>query len=156
VEGKEEVEAGRNEREPASLNAPEESRADGFRRVVDDWNERGLPAIESRWHEDVVWEEPDAFPDSGTHRGRDAVFSRIRERFEFLGVVSLEVVDVEEIGERRLYSEVIVRGRGPTSGAPAEQHEFWVYEYAEDGRLIRWREFLDRDEALAAARSLSP
>jgi ketosteroid isomerase-like protein len=119
---------------------------------VDDWNERGLGAIEARWHEDVVWDEPAGFPDSGTHRGRDAVFSRIRERFEFLGVVSVEVIEVEEIGERRLYSEVIVRGRGPSSGVPAEQHEFWIYDYSDDNRLLRWREFLDRDEALAAAR----
>jgi hypothetical protein len=71
-----------------------------------------------------------------------------------LGRVSFDIVDVEEIGDR-LYVEVIARGRGSTSGVPVEMHSFWVYDYAEDGRVIRWREFLERDEALAAARALS-
>jgi hypothetical protein len=76
----------------------------------------------------------------------------MRERFEFLGVVAIEVVDVDEIGDR-LFADVIVRGRGTASGAPAEMHSYWVYEYADDERTIRWREFLDRDAALAAARA---
>jgi ketosteroid isomerase-like protein len=119
---------------------------------VADWNERGIEAIETRWHEDVVWEEPTDFPDAGLHRGKEAVLRRIRERFSFVGVVTLEVVETEEIGDDRLYSHVIVHGRGPASGAPAEIHEYWVYYYSEDDRLIRWREFLNRDAALAAAR----
>ena len=98
-----------------------------------------------------MWEEPADFPDSATRRGRDAVFSRMRERFALLGVVRFEVVEVREVGDR-LYAEMIVRGRGSASGVPVEMHSFWVYDYAEDGRLIRWREFLDREEALAAAR----
>jgi ketosteroid isomerase-like protein len=122
-----------------------------FRAAIDRWNERGIEAIESAWHEDAVWEEPPGFPDAGIRRGREAVFARMRERFAFLGVVSIEIAEVEEIGDR-LYAELIVRGRGATSGAPAEMHSFWVYDYADDGSVIRWREFLERDEALAAAR----
>ena len=120
--------------------------------MIAEWNERGIEALRRRWHEDIVWEEAQGFPDAATRRGRDAVFARMRERFEFLGVVAIEVVDAEEIGER-LFADVIVRGRGTTSGAPAEMHSFWVYDYADDERLIRWREFLDRDAALAAARA---
>ena len=75
----------------------------------------------------------------------------MRDRFEFIGMVGLEIAEVEEIGDR-LYADVIVRGRGPSSGAPAQMHSFWVYDYADDGSVILWREFLDRDAALAAAR----
>jgi ketosteroid isomerase-like protein len=120
--------------------------------VIAEWNERGIEVLQRRWHEDIVWEEAEGFPDAGTQRGRDAVFARMRERFEFLGVVAIEVVEAEEIGER-LFAEVIVRGRGTASGAPAEMRSFWVYEYADDERLIRWREFLNRGAALAAARA---
>jgi ketosteroid isomerase-like protein len=120
--------------------------------VLDEWNERGFDAIETRWHEDVVWEEPADFPDSATRRGREAVFSRMRERFAMLGRVRFEIVAIEEIGGR-LYAEVIARGRGSASGVPVEMRSFWVYDYAEDGRLVRWREFLDRDVALAAAQA---
>jgi ketosteroid isomerase-like protein len=109
-----------------------------------------MEVAEARFHPDIVWEEPAGFPDAGTRRGREAVLSRVRERFSLLGWVKFEVVDAEEIGER-LYAEVIVRGRGSASGAPAQMHDFWVYDYAADGSVIRWREFLDRDAALAAA-----
>ncbi len=133
------------------MSAADRSRADRFRAAIAEWNEHGIQAIERRWHEDAVWEEPSGFPDADTRRGREAVFDRMRDRFAFLGVVELEIVEVEEIGDR-LYSEMIVRGRGAASGAPAEMHSFWVYDYAEDGRIIRWREFLSREEALAAVR----
>jgi ketosteroid isomerase-like protein len=137
--------------ERAREGDPQRSRAERFRQVLEDWNERGIEAIENRWHEDVVWEEPAGFPDAGVRRGREEVVRRMRERFAMVGVVTLETVEVEEIGDR-LYAEAIVRGRGSTSGVPTEMHSFWVYDYSDDGRVIRWREFLDRDEALAAAR----
>jgi ketosteroid isomerase-like protein len=127
------------------------SRADRLRRGIADWNERGFEAIEERWHEDVVWEEAAGFPDAGIRRGREEVLRRGRERFAMLGLVKFEIVEAEAIGDR-LFVEVIARGRGVASGAPTKMHEFWVYDYAPDDRLIRWREFLDRDEALAAAR----
>jgi ketosteroid isomerase-like protein len=134
------------------VSAENPSRADRFRAVIEEWNERGIPAIENRWHEDVVWEEPPGFPDAATRRGREAVFDRMRQRFELLGRVRFDVAEVEEIGER-LYASVIVHGRGAASGVPVEMHSYWVYDYAEDGRLVRWREFLDRDQAMAAARA---
>jgi hypothetical protein len=62
----------------------------------------------------------------------------MRERFAMLGRVRFEVVDTEEIGDR-LYVEVIARGRGSSGGVPVEMRSFWVYDYAEDGRVIRWR-----------------
>jgi ketosteroid isomerase-like protein len=131
------------------------SRSERFRQVIGEWNQRGIEAIEKRWHDDIVWEEPSDWPDAGTHQGREAVFKRMRERFAFLGVVAFDIVDVEEVGDR-LFVDVIVRGRGATSGAPAEMHSFWIYEYADDERVIRWREFNDRDEALAALREDEP
>jgi ketosteroid isomerase-like protein len=134
------------------VGATERSRTDRFRAAIDRWNEGGIEAVAGTWHGDAVWEEPAGFPDAGTRRGREAIFSRMRDRFQFIGLVELEIAEVEEIGDR-LYADVIVRGRGPTSGAPAEMHSFWVYDYADDGSVILWREFLARDEALAAARA---
>jgi hypothetical protein len=46
--------------------------------VIAEWNERGIEALERRWHEDIVWEEAEGFPDAGAQRGRDAVFARAR------------------------------------------------------------------------------
>ncbi len=43
-----------------------------------------------------------------------------------------------------------MRGRGSASGAPIEMRDFFLIENG-DPLTIRFREFLDRNEALAAA-----
>jgi hypothetical protein len=45
---------------------------------------------------------------------------------------------------------VVVRGRGTASGAPGELREFFLFE-AQGERTTRFLEFLDRDDAIAAA-----
>jgi ketosteroid isomerase-like protein len=125
-----------------------------MRRGFGDWNERNLDVVASRWHEDIVWEEPEAFPDGAVRRGREAVVERMAERLRLLGQVQIEAVEVSEIGPRVL-AEVVVHGRGSHSGVPASVREWLVFDFSDDDRVIRLREFLDRDAALAAAREPS-
>jgi ketosteroid isomerase-like protein len=117
----------------------------GFKR----WNEGALDDADALWHEDMVWEEAPLFPDSGTHRGRDACVARMRERFDLLGEVKLEVVDLEFHGDL-IFIEVIVRGEGALSGVPTEAREYFLWRLADDNRVLHWREFLERDRAAAA------
>ncbi len=121
----------------------------GFQR----WNQGALDDVDVLWHEDLVWEEAPLFPDSGTHEGRDACVARMRERFDLLGAVKLEVVDLE-VRRTFVLIEVVVRGEGATSGVPAEAREFFLWELADDGRVLHWREFLEREPAEAAFREL--
>ena len=73
----------------------------------------------------------------------------MEERFALVGEVVIETVDTEQVGDQILI-EAIVRGRGSASGAPIEMRDFFLIENG-DPLTIRFREFLDRDEALAAA-----
>jgi ketosteroid isomerase-like protein len=122
------------------------------RRFFEIWNTEGIqPAVERSWDPEIVWTEAPEFPDSAVHRGREACVRRMRERFEFVGRVEIEVVDAWG-DERRVLIEAIVHGRGPASGAPITNREFFLMELA-DGLATTFREFLDRDQALAAFRS---
>jgi hypothetical protein len=131
------------------VNDGDRGRVERFRMGIAAWNERGIESIERTWHEDVVWVEDERFPDAATRRGRDEVLERMRDRFAFIGVVEIEILDAQEIGDV-LFAETVVRGRGTSSGAPAMMHSFWIYEYSDDDRVIRWREFGTRAEAEAA------
>ncbi len=122
---------------------------DRLREGIASWNAGALESAPVIWHDDIVWVEPPGFPDAGTHRGRDACVTRMRERLDLLGDIKVEVVGGEIRGER-LFVEATVSGKGAASGAPAQQPEWWVYEFAEDRRIILWLEFLDRDQAEAA------
>jgi ketosteroid isomerase-like protein len=117
--------------------------------LLDLFNQEGIDVFAERhWDPDIVWTEPPGFPDAGVHRGRDAAVLRMRERFEFLGQVTLDVVDAWEF-EDRMMLEVVVHSRGPASGAPTEQREFFLVEFSRE-RITTFREFLDSDEAFAA------
>jgi ketosteroid isomerase-like protein len=118
----------------------------GFER----WNQGALGDVERLWHEDLVWEEAPLFPDSGRHEGRDACVARMQERFDLVGTVKLEVVDLEV--RELVLIEVIVRGEGTLSGVPAEGREYFVWRLADDNRVLHWREFFRREDAEAALR----
>lgn len=131
------------------MDAATERALEGLRQGIGQWNAGRLDAAPEIWHEDIVWVEPPTFPDAGTHRGRDACVARMRERLDMLGEVRIDMIGGERRG-RRFLVEVIVTGEGTTSGAPASQHEYWVYEFADDGRVMVWLEFFDREPAEAA------
>ena len=113
------------------------------------WNAGVLDAAPEIWHDDMVWVEAPHFPDAGTHRGRDACVARMRERLDLLGEVNIDLVGATRNGNRFLV-EAVVTGEGATSGAPAAQHEYWIYEFADDRRVMLWLEFFDREPAEAA------
>lgn len=116
------------------------------------WNTEGTAAMAERlWHPDIVWEEPEHFPDAAVRRGREEFVRRMSERFSLLGEVELELVDAEQLRDDLVLIEAIVHARGTERGAPIATREFFLTENA-GGLTTRFREFLDRDAALAAAR----
>jgi ketosteroid isomerase-like protein len=116
------------------------------------WNRGALEGAEAFWHEHIVWEEAPQFPDAAVRRGRDACVARLSERLSLLGKVQIEVGEID-LHEDRALVEVVVRGQGVTSGVPAERREYFLYDFADDGRIIRWREFLERGPAEATLRN---
>lgn len=129
----------------------EPDRAALAREAMEFWNEAGLEAFAERfWHPDIVWEEPAGFPDAGTRRGRDECVRRMRERFSLLGDVELKPAEIT-VHRDRVLIEAVVTGEGVSSGVPTGMREYFVLD-SEGPRTTRFREFLDRDAALAALR----
>ena len=100
--------------------------------------------------EDVVWDTTAAsMAGAGVYHGHDGA-----ERFfvEWLGawqdpaVETLELIDAGD----SVVTTFRWTGRGKASGVETQQTFFGVYDL-EDGKVIRYRQYETRDEALAAA-----
>ena len=87
-----------------------------------------------------------------TYRGREEMTGYLERFFEVWDDHRMELEEIEVAPtEDRLFAAFRVSGRGKGSGVPVEARGFQVIELR-DCRYHRVREFLDRDEALAAYR----
>ena len=84
-----------------------------------------------------------------TGRGREAVERYGLEYWRTWADYTAEPRDFVEIGDEVLV-EVHERGLGRGSGVPFEQVHFQIWTFR-DERVVRWRLFIDRDAAYAAA-----
>ncbi len=82
-------------------------------------------------------------------RGHEALIEWTERWLEAWSSYSEQVEEIIDGGEI-VVAEVSISGRGRTSGVEIRQRFFHVFEMRE-GRILRWREYLDRDSALEAA-----
>lgn len=82
-------------------------------------------------------------------RGHDALIEWIEGWLEAWIRFSIEVDEVVD-GGAFVFAVLNTNGLGRASGVEIRQRFFHVYEIR-DGRILRMREYLDRDSALAAA-----
>jgi ketosteroid isomerase-like protein len=82
-------------------------------------------------------------------RGHEGVRAFFRQQDEAFDRIHAEI---EEITESRdlLIIDVVFRARGRESGVPVEQHS-WQAARIRANRILWWRFFRTRDEALVAA-----
>ncbi len=101
------------------------------------------------FHADILVEDHDRSPDGpGIDHGHDGfmrVFSSVNEGFDD---VQYTPERFEDVGDGVLV-EVRRTGRGSVSGVSVEERQFHVFDFR-DGRVGRFRSFLDRSEALEA------
>ena len=115
------------------------------------YNKHGVQALAASgfWHEDIVWHDPEEFPDAEIHRGIDAAKAALQAYVDVAGHVQVHFDECIDAGD-----EVIVRwqlhGVGARSGAPVEGSMYDVFT-VKQGKLVRFRQYLDRDKALKAA-----
>jgi ketosteroid isomerase-like protein len=116
-------------------------------RFVDHWNETGEPP----WDEldpDVVFViDPSSFV-AGTYRGHDGIRTLIRLTEEIFDEFRYEVDELIEVGESVL-AVGRLRVRGKQSGATGMQSGAWVIQ-VRDGRIVSYRSYLRREDALEA------
>ena len=126
---------------------------DVVREAVAAMNRRDPDALVACLHPDVEWQESgDVFPGlRGTYRGRAEV-----QRWAEEGVLEpweslrLEVKEITEASDGRVFLETLISGRGRASGLETELRAWQVFWLA-DGLIARRQVFWARDEAVEAA-----
>jgi ketosteroid isomerase-like protein len=120
---------------------------------VDAVNRRDPDAFIACVHPDVVWEVSEASPFlQGIYRGRGEVREWFEESFleEVWESFHVEVEEITEASDGRVFLGALVTARGRGSGVETEIRGWQVCSFA-DGMITRRKLFVDRDEALEAA-----
>jgi ketosteroid isomerase-like protein len=99
-------------------------------------------------HPDVRYVEDPRWPGRDVYTGVEAIRARFAEYVEVFGVIDLKLQETFDVGD------VVVlvfgtRGQSVQTGVPFE-HE-WAYLLTfRDGRVVEWRAYFEKAEALEA------
>ncbi len=124
------------------------SNVETYRRLVDAFNQGGVEAVLGFFAEDVEIYDPD-LPGDGTYRGRDGL-RRVLDQLVG-GSESSEVLEYEAIpaGDRVVaLTHTYLRGSGGDPEVEVRDAHTMTYR---DGKIVYWRLYLDRNEALTDA-----
>jgi uncharacterized protein len=112
------------------------------------FNERDLDAVLRVFDPEVEVHDPPEMPDSAIHRGHEAVMRDWQATFDAFEEFSIEVEECRDLGDDLLLL-LRYRGRGRGSGVIVDAALAHVVT-VKDGKLLRLRQFLDREHALEA------
>jgi ketosteroid isomerase-like protein len=117
------------------------------------WNRSGPTAMARNvWHPEIVWHDPPESPDAGVFHGAEAVARHLGERRQAVGRSVAEVKNAWSVDESEdVLLELSLHSKGQSSGVPLDVSLFHVIRL-DEGRVIETREYLRREEALAALR----
>jgi uncharacterized protein len=118
------------------------------RRAYDAFSRGDFEALAALLHPEVEFESLLLEMEAGSYRGLEGA----REYFESVREVfpdwSVEITGLDDFGDRVVIeSRSVATGKG--SGVRTEQR-FWQVAALRDGRIIWWKFFRSRDEALEA------
>jgi uncharacterized protein len=118
------------------------------RRGYEAFARRDLDAVFELFDPAIEAHDPPEMPDAAIHRGHDAVRRDWEQTYELFEDFTIEVEETLDCGD-----DVVVflryRGRGSESGAEVEAFMTHVWT-VRNGKAIRLRQFLDREQALEA------
>jgi ketosteroid isomerase-like protein len=113
------------------------------------FNRRDLDEVLRVFDPEVEVHDPPEMPDSAIHRGHDAVMRDWQRTFDSFEEFTIEVEECRDLGGE-LFVLLRYRGRGRGSGVTVDAQLAHVVT-VKDGKLLRLRQFLDRQQALDAA-----
>src|SRR5262245_6260948 len=123
-------------------------------KVIDAVNRRDRDAFAACLHPDVEWREETGDPLPGLrkiYRGRAEVESWFEEAVvELWESFNIEVEEITEASDRRVFIGIRGSARGKVSGVETEMRTWQVFTFV-DGKAARREIFLNRAEALEAA-----
>ena len=120
-------------------------------RALDAFKRRDVDALVALLSPDVVWEEnPDLPGLREVYRGRAEVREWMVAVLEVLENLQVELAELAELGDDRIFAEGVLRARGKGSGVPVELRVWMVLWFAES-KITRRQVSWSRDQALEAA-----
>jgi len=97
---------------------------------------------------DVQYVEDARWPGSGIYSGSEAVRARFAEYLDIFGPMRVTLRETFDLGDK-VGLVLGTRGESVQTGLPFE-HD-WAYLFTfRDGRIIEWRAYFDKSEALEA------
>jgi ketosteroid isomerase-like protein len=101
---------------------------------------------------DIEWDQSRAFTEGRTsvYRGHDGIRESFRSLLSAFSTIEFKVEDITEVGGR-VVASVHEHYVGRASGVEVDRRHYTVWTI-QAGKVTRMRAFLDRDEALEAAR----
>ena len=124
-----------------------------YRKVLEAFNHEGVDGILQYFSEDVEVYDPD-LPGGGRfhgHQGLRDFIAQLTEGFDLLEVRDYELVPAGD----RVVGLLHTYARGRKGGVEVEIRDAHVHTFR-DGKIVHWRLYLDRKEALADAGVSAP
>jgi ketosteroid isomerase-like protein len=123
---------------------------EAVKRSYETFNKYGVEATAvAFWSDDIVWHDPEEFPDAEVHHGIEAAKAALQGYVDLAGHMKIHVEECIDAGDD-VFTRWQVHGAGAGSGAPVEATMYHV-STVKQGKLVRLRQYLDRDKALEAA-----
>jgi ketosteroid isomerase-like protein len=120
-------------------------------RTLDAFKRRDVDAFVALLSPDVVWEENPELPGlREVYRGRAEVREWMVAVLEVWESLDVEIAELTELGDDRVFAETVLTARGKGSGVPVELR-FWTVLWFAESEITRRQVSWTRDQALEAA-----
>ena len=123
------------------------------KKMFDAWNSGNVDRMTEFWSDDGdwIWEDAPEIPDARVVRGREQVEEHLRGVIGLMGEMEIKVEELVDLGDEVL-AVIRFNVHGAQSGIELDVPAFQLLRF-ENGRVRRYRMFMDREQALRAARA---
>ena len=120
-------------------------------RNLDAFNRRDVDAFIALLSPDVVWEENPVLPGlRDAYHGRAEVREWMAAVLEVFENLQVELAEISDLGDDRVFAEAVLTARGKESGVPVDLR-FWTVLWFAESKITRRQVFWTKDQALEAA-----
>jgi ketosteroid isomerase-like protein len=133
-----------------SLEERGRDNADLVRQVVEAFQRNDLEQIFALAQPDFEVFVPASLANAGRYRGREGFLTWLEQWLEAWDGFTVQVDDLEPVGQRHVVSNMHQSARGKGSGVAVEMDISYLWD-VRDGRLAAMQLYASREEALAAA-----
>jgi ketosteroid isomerase-like protein len=146
----------KNRAEPQADDQPSSSSDPRVAVVIsgyESWNAGDIPGLAQHFHAEIEYHNSPEWPGQRVYRGAEAVARFLKEEVaDVIGLDPVQIQSVEVFGE-----EMVVALEAPTRSVAGEldfgSGRVFHVARVRDGKVARVRVYLDREQAIAAARA---